>query len=158
MGVGVKKNLIDREQMKEYIEDVLKKNPDMFPTSNKIERKLRMRGMKASGSIVMEAIGGSAKLDELKINWIEKCGEEAFIDALKNQAFSASKGKVRGAFEKRLHTVLHINVHRLPEMFGPSAIKNYLKNVPGLRAEYDKNFGIRKDKPQKRNGRTVQHT
>lgn len=146
----MRRNSIDRERVRNEITKLLETNGQMFPTSNRIERKLRLKGMRVHGAIVMEALGGKKGLQELQLKWIEESDDKRFLDSMKSQAFTTSKGKVKAAFKKRLHTLLHTNVHRLGELFGQETVKKYLKTVPGLRAEYDKKFGVSRQEMQRR--------
>jgi len=148
-------NYIDRDNLREEAIDVIKENPDMFPTSNKVERKLRSKGIKVTGMIILDAIGRDRFL-QIQLEWIKNTKERVFIEMYKNQAFTTSKGELREAVNARLHSILHTNVHRLYKIFSDATIRKFMKSVPGLKAEYDSTFKTRKGK--KRNIRIARHT
>jgi len=152
MGIAMDYEILREEAMK-----VIKENPDMFPTSNRIERKLRRKGVSRTGVIILDAIGRDRFL-QIQLEWIKNTKERVFIEMYKNQAFTTSKGELREAVNARLHSILHANVHRLDEIFSDVTIRKFMKTIPGLKAEYDNTFGTRKEKPKKPNGRLARHT
>lgn len=145
----------DREVLRDEITKILEENKDMFPTLNRIGRQLRLKGMIVHGTIIMEIVGGKKELENLQLKWIGESDDDRFLRSMRNQAFTTSKDKVKKAVKKRLHTLLHANVHRLDELFGPDSVRRYLRTVPGLRAEFDEKFGVSRKEMQRRRKRRM---
>ena len=113
---------------------VMKENPKMFPSAKKISRKLSEEGISVSDFTVNNAVGAD-ELAKHQAKWISRCGDEEIISALRNKEIGGMlKKPVKETLDKRLHTILFLNVHRLDKLgFSYPTLRKYFKEIPGLK-------------------------